>query len=118
MESEPEPLAGGYTLALFGLGLVLGVLTIRVRHQQKLEERNAGGEIVVTQDFKNFQATFMSKCGTAVYHLGATRVYMFHMFLLLFERVLCIRPVAYPYSSVQKYAVRALGRCGTAVLLL
>eukprot|EP00904_Undaria_pinnatifida_P013054 jgi/Undpi1/887/HiC_scaffold_10.g04351.m1 len=59
MEPEPVPYPGGYTLALFGLGLALGVLTIRVRHQQKLEERNAGGEIVVTQDFKNFQTTFM-----------------------------------------------------------
>ena len=63
MEADREPFAGGYTLTLFGLGLALGVLTIRVRYQQKLEERNAGGEIVVTQDFKNFQATFMSECG-------------------------------------------------------
>lgn len=65
MEADQEPFAGGYTLALFGLGLALGVLTIRVRYQQKLEERNAGGEIAVTQDFKKFQATFMSECGVS-----------------------------------------------------
>lgn len=93
MEPEPVPYPGGYTLALFGLGLALGVLTIRVRHQQKLEERNAGGEIVVTQDFKNFQTTFMSKCG-AESHGGATRLHILHMFLPLLERISFMQPVA------------------------
>lgn len=86
MEADQEPIAGGYTLALFGLGLALGVLTIRVRYQQKLDERNAGGEIVVTQDFKKFQATFMSECGV---FSGSNRGMFLH-FLLLFEGIFCV----------------------------
>lgn len=62
MEASAEPSSNGYAMVLVALGSVLGVLTVRVRHQQKLEQRTAGGEIVVTSDFKSFQATFMSEC--------------------------------------------------------
>lgn len=71
MEAQTEPSSGGYALTLLCLGLGLGVLTVRVRYQQKLEERNAGAEIVVTKDFKGFQATFMSEHGrVSEYGLG------------------------------------------------
>lgn len=74
-----EPSSTGYAVVLLGLGLGLGVLTIRVRYQQKIEERNAaGGEMVVTKEFKSFQATFMSEsmlgsslhCGGVIFCLS------------------------------------------------
>lgn len=54
---------GSATVLLLALGLVLGVVTIRNRYQQKLEERS--GEIVVTSDFLSFQGSFISeqRCG-------------------------------------------------------
>lgn len=63
MDDQVESLSSGYAVGLIILALGLGVLTVRVRYQQKLEERNASGEaeIVVTEDFRRFQGTFMSK---------------------------------------------------------
>ena len=63
MDVEEGSLTSGYAVGLIILALGLGVLTIRVRYQQKLEERNVSGgsEIVVTDDFKHFQWTFMSE---------------------------------------------------------
>lgn len=43
-------------MLLFLLGLVLGVLSIRMKHRQQTEQL-----VEVTKDFKTFQATFMSE---------------------------------------------------------
>lgn len=51
---------GEYGVELIGLGLLLGVLTIRTRYQQNLG--NSGNEIAVTGDFLSFQQSFMSEC--------------------------------------------------------
>lgn len=49
-------------MVLLGLAAVLGVLSIRARYQQRLEERReAGTEVIVTDDFKIFQGMFMSE---------------------------------------------------------
>lgn len=71
MEISAEPSSNGYVMVLMALGSVLGLLTVRVRHQQKLEERTAGGEIVVTSDFKSFQALFMSECPLCIVFVGS-----------------------------------------------
>lgn len=49
-------------VSLLLLGLVLGVLSIRMKHQQQMEQL-----VEVTKDFKTFQRTFMSK---HVFHDG------------------------------------------------
>lgn len=63
MDAQADSLSSGFAVGLIILALGLGVLTVRLRYQQKLEERNASGgaEIVVTEDFGRFQVTFMSK---------------------------------------------------------
>lgn len=52
---EPST-TSGYAVSLLLLGLILGVLTIRMKHQQQMEQL-----VEVTKDFKTFQATFMSE---------------------------------------------------------
>lgn len=55
-EQVDPSVASEEAMLLFLLGLVLGVLSIRMKHQQQTEQL-----VEVTKDFKTFQATFMSK---------------------------------------------------------
>ncbi len=52
---EPST-TSGYAMSLLGMGLGLGVLTIRMKYQQQIEQL-----VEVTKDFKAFQTTFMSE---------------------------------------------------------
>lgn len=83
--------SSSYALVLFGLGLVLGILTIRARYQQKLEERDAGGgEMVVTSDFQRFQGKFMSEFRT---HTCTTKLLLF-VYVLRWCSVIVRAPVS------------------------
>lgn len=91
MDYEEKSLLNEYGFILLGLAAALGVLSVRARYQQKLQERReGGGEVVVTADFKSFQGSFMSKFLIPLFHTPVPISFLIactHNFHVCFSRL-------------------------------